>query len=302
MAAAASLQTTRGTSLRARDRGGLQAVLMAALFDAHNHLHLPQEGKGAAELVARAQAAGVSRAAVCSTSTQDWAVVASLRAEFPEFVRAQYGIHPWWLTEQSADQPFAWAPELRARLEADPTAGVGETGLDKSRRSTASLAAQKRACVEHLRVARDLRRPVTLHCVRAYGSLLELLERFARDECRGELPTCVLHGFRGPPDLVVRFARLGCSFSFGGHPLDAAHLELIRSVPRERLLLETDAPDQLPPGAVLGSDRGGANEPANLAAIAAHVAAALAWSVDDLASLTSANAHAIFSLPSSGED
>lgn len=282
--------------------------MLSNLFDAHNHLQLPHASGSPAELVSRAQLAGVRQAAVCSTSPDDWASLEAIKAAHPDFVCAQYGFHPWWVGEQSADEPLVWATDLRARLAADPTAGVGETGLDKTRRSHASLAVQKRVCVEHLRIARDLRRPVTLHCVRAYGSLLELIESFAHDECDESkpLPTCVLHGFRGPADLVGRFARLGCRFSFGGHPLDASHIDLLRSVPQELLLIETDSPDQLPPAGVLEmgntvgageqsrGDSRGANEPANLAAIVRYIAAALQCDVAGLAAVTSANARAVF--------
>ncbi|KAG8467279.1 hypothetical protein KFE25_000595 [Diacronema lutheri] len=305
---------------RAQPRSSAPTVaLLPLLFDAHCHLQLPHANLGSAdELVARARRAGVGGAAVCSTSGRDWALVAALKARHPEFVRAQYGVHPWWLDHDDAREPFGWSAELRAVLARDPTAGVGETGLDKTRRSRASLAAQRLVCAEHLRIARDLRRPVTLHCVRAYGSLLELIGDFARYECDASrpLPTCVLHGFRGPADLVARFAALGCRFSFGGHPLDDAHLQLLRAVPRNRLLLETDAPDQLPPARVLAlcgtaagtgvdlpaadvvgapsDDAGFANEPANLRAIVRFVAAELGWDAAELARDASANARAVF--------
>jgi TatD DNase family protein len=215
------------------------------LFDAHNHLQLPHAQGDPSQLIARAERAGVRAAAVCSTSPDDWGTLASLKAQHPAFVHAQYGFHPWWLTESAASEPYVWTEQLRCALLADPSAGVGETGLDKTRRSSTPLAAQKRACLEHLRIARDLRRPVTLHCVRAYGSLLELLEAFARDECdtgSAPCPALVLHSFRGPADMLPRYARVGCFFSFGGSPLDAAHLELIRSAPRDRLLFETVRP------------------------------------------------------------
>lgn len=271
------------------------------LFDAHNHLQLPHPTCAPAELVQRALRAGVHAAAVCGTGPADWPRLAALKSENPCFVFAQYGVHPWWLTDEIA-RSEAWATELRAILAADASAGIGETGLDKTRRSRATLAVQKEVCLEHLRIARDLRRPVTLHCVRAYGSLLELLETFRADECGGDesggsaMPTCVLHGFRGPPDLVPRFARMGCYFSFGGSPLDAAHLQLITAVPKHRLLFETDSPDQCPDARVLGAEARAptANEPAHLAAIIRYIAEESGWDPCELALLVSANARTVF--------
>lgn len=270
------------------------------LFDAHNHLQLPHPTCSPAELVKRALHAGVHAAAVCSTGPADWPQLIALKRDYPEFVHAQYGVHPWWLTDEIACSE-AWADELRAILAADTSAGVGETGLDKTRRSRVSLSVQKDVCLEHLRIARDLRRPVTLHCVRAYGSLLELLETFRADECGGvatPFPTCVLHGFRGPSDLVTRFERIGCYFSFSGSPLDAAHLQLIKAVPKHRLLVETDSPDQCPGVSVLSADSEApaplANEPAHLAAIIHYIAEESGWDACELALLVSANARTVF--------
>jgi TatD DNase family protein len=164
------------------------------------------------------------------------------------------------------------------------------------------LNVQKEVCLRHLRIARDLRRPVTLHCVHAYGSLLELLERFRADECGTSttpFPTCVLHGFRGPSDLVVRFERIGCYFSFSGSPLDAAHLQLVQQIGSPRGV-ETDSPDQCPGVCVLGAGSEAstrpANEPANLDAIIRYIAAEMAWDPFEFGLLVTANARAVFAI------
>lgn len=302
------------------------------MFDAHCHLHMAAAADVPTmrALVSAAQSAGVVGSAVCSTSPADWEEVAAARQACPEFVWPQYGIHPWWVTDDLAAQEETWGSELRSRLRRDPAAGVGETGLDKTRRAAASLDVQRKVCLAHLRIARDERRPVTLHCVRAYGSLAELLEGFSRDECAttAPMPTCVLHSFRGPIDFIPRFAALGCYFSYCGQPLDAAHLSLVRATPRARLLLETDSPDQMPGDAVLGfkkpheeegsetsagpvapsvpqpargeSHSGSGlslarNEPAHLPAICTYIAAQLKLDAEQLACETTQNAYRVYS-------
>jgi TatD DNase family protein len=105
-----------------------------------------------------------------------------------------------------------------------------------------------------------------------------------------------MHSYSGPKELVPRYAGLGLSFGFsaavgreGGRKVTQALL----AVPSDRLLLETDAPDQ--PGAALRASGNDRNEPAELLTVANQVAATLGISADALATLTTANAERLFS-------
>jgi TatD DNase family protein len=141
----------------------------------------------------------------------------------------------------------------------------------------------------HLRLARLLGLPVMLHCLRAHDALLALL-------AEEPLPAGgVLHSFSGSAEQARAYARFGLHFAFAGpityerarKPLAAA-----RAVPREKLLLETDAPDQTP------RPRRGRNEPAHLPLVAAAIAGAMGATVEEVDALTTANARALFRLPS----
>jgi TatD DNase family protein len=139
-----------------------------------------------------------------------------------------------------------------------------------------------------LALARKHRLPVVLHCLRAHPALLPLVEREALPEGG------VLHSYSGSADLVRPYAAAGFWFSFAGpvtyerarRPLDAA-----RAVPRDRLLVETDAPDQTP------RPHRGRNEPAHLRDTAAALARALGMTIAELDALTTTNARALFALP-----
>jgi TatD DNase family protein len=102
----------------------------------------------------------------------------------------------------------------------------------------------------------------------------------------------VLHSYSGPADLVPIYAGLGLCFSFAG-PVSWANARkppaAARAVPADRLLVETDAPDQAP-----APHRGGRSEPAFVAAVLAGLARARSASVDDVAALTTANAVRLF--------
>ena len=95
-----------------------------------------------------------------------------------------------------------------------------------------------------IELAIELQKPLTLHCVHAYHELLHLLKKYFGPS-KPHTPGIVLHSFSGPRDLVPKFAEMNCFFSIGplvGHSKKTQ--EAVAAVPAERLMLETDAPDQ----------------------------------------------------------
>lgn len=247
---------------------------MAGWTDAHNHLQDERLGP-AAPVVAALRAAGVTRCVVNATGEHDWpAVVALARAE-PDLVVPAFGIHPWHAHTAAAD----WPERLAGLLEKHPLAGLGECGLD-SWVAAPSLEIQRPVFREHLRLARDLNRPVTIHCLKAWGVLIDMLAATPP-------PRFLLHSYGGSLETARRLLPLGAWFSVSGHflhPRKAAALELFRQLPRERILLETDAPDMPPPDACATIQLdGGLNHPANLPAIGRALAAALGLAAEDFA-------------------
>ena len=109
-----------------------------------------------------------------------------------------------------------------------------------------------------------------------------------------------MHAFGGSMETARRLIPLGAYFSFSGHFLDARKasvLETFRQIPRDRILLETDAPDMRPPDELLTHALPeNLNHPANLPAIGRALATALTMHPEDLAELTWNNAAACFGL------
>ena len=141
--------------------------------------------------------------------------------------------------------------------------------------------------IAQLRIASDLGRPLTIHTLKAWE---ELFSAFAEVP---PPPRFLMHSFNGSIEIARRLAKLGAYFSFSGHFLHsrkAVLLEVFRQLPRERLLLESDAPDMLPPEEIithpLPDHR---NHPANLPAIGNALAKALGMPGDALAELTCGN-------------
>ncbi len=224
------------------------------------------------------RACGVQRVVVNGTCENDWPAVTALAERF-EWVLSSYGLHPWDAGNRSAN----WLATLQAQLAANPRAGVGEIGLDRwildsAKPDDPRLTGLRRAPLEEqgevflkqLALAATENRPVSIHCLQAFGALDGLL-RHVNTPTRGFL----LHAYGGPAEMVSGFAERGAYFSFNGSFLAARHearRAAFRLVPAERLLVETDAPAMplpaefvqfsLPPTA----DGCAINHPANLRA------------------------------------
>ncbi len=262
-------------------------------FDAHNHLHDERFGGRQGELIATCREAGVVRAVVNGSCEDDWPDVAALARLHADFVVPSFGLHPWYAHERSP----AWIQSLTSALDAMPGAAVGEIGLDRWKPGL-SYEGQEEACTAQLRIAAERNLSASIHCLQAWGRLLELLRAGPRPE-RG----FVLHSFGGPVEMVSPLAKLGAHFSFPGyfaHERKARQREAFRFVPPDRLLIETDAPDQLLPDALnrhpLTDPATGRplNHPANLPAVYQFAAGLLGEPVESLASRVEENFARLF--------
>ncbi len=279
---------------------------MPPLYDAHNHLQDDWLAPHLDAVAADLDAVGLRAAVVNGTCEADWPAVAALARRFA-WVVPSYGLHPWDAGNRTPD----WLATLRTTLAADPHAAVGEIGLDRwildsAKSDDPRLAGLRRAPLEEqgevflkqLALAATENRPVTIHCLQAFGALEGLL-RHVNTPARGFL----LHAYGGPAEMVAGFAERGAYFSFNGAFLDARHAakrEAFRRVPADRLLVETDAPAMplpaervrftLPPA----TDGSPINHPANLAATYAGLAELRGVSVEALAAQAQENFARLF--------
>ena len=248
------------------------------LFDAHCHLLPP-------EAVERAAAAGVAGIAVCGTSPDDWAQVFKTLELFPQ-IFPMVGIHPWFVKgrDGSPSRPDDAArpavepcheefQTLEKLLREYPGAGIGETGLDFQDKFK-NRAEQEASFAAHLDLARELNRPVAVHCVQAWGRLIELLREHPA-------PRVLLHAFSGAPELISELTGLNCWFSFGSavmNPRAKRAMVSAAAVSADRLLIETDS----------------SGEPEKLIEVARAVAELRKVPVEEVADLTFSNAGRFF--------
>lgn len=227
-----------------------------SLLDSHLHLQDPRFEGIRADVLRRAAEAGVDRMLCNATRKQDWPEVLQLTATIPAVIPF-IGIHPWYADSVET----AWDKSLEAIVGTN-RCGIGEAGLDGKCR--VPIANQEVVLAVQLNLAIAYQRPVALHCVSAWGRLIDMLERLAKT---AGLPPLMLHSFGGSLETMHRLVNLGCWISFSARLIDHERHTLQRvfcETPLDRILLETDAPDQLP-ATLRNSADTRCNEPANIA-------------------------------------
>lgn len=238
------------------------------LYDAHNHLQDERFADRQKEILSVASRTGVVHMVINGSHEDDWPEVIRLAAESP-MVIPSLGIHPWYFFQRSEN----WLVTLEQLLTKHHVA-IGEIGLDRWKEDL-PYDQQEEVFLTQWNLARRFNRPASIHCLKTWGRLLELL-------CDHPGPECgfILHSYGGPAEMIEPFAQLGAYFSFPGyyaHPRKEKQQATFLKVPIDRLLIETDAPDQLPPDDLIEhplQDSAGhvINHPANLAAIYAFAA------------------------------
>jgi TatD DNase family protein len=247
------------------------------VIDSHTHLHLCEPPD--AELVAAAEAAGVTRMLTVGTNGASCRAALAAAEDFPQ-VWAAVGRHP----NEASGFDDADLAELQALAAHPRCVAIGETGLDYYRKD-APREHQQRAFQAHIELAQTTRTPLIIHTRDAAEDTLATLAAEARDV------TVVMHCF-SMPDRLSECLDRGYTISFAGNVTykSAGDLaEAARLVPDERLLVETDAP-YLTPQAV----RKHRNQPAFVVHTAAFLAELRGVSVAELGATVERNAARLF--------
>ena len=260
------------------------------LIDAHLHLQEDVLQPHLEGVLERARKANL-RFMVCNgTHEADWERVAHLARHNSDIIPC-FGLHPWYVKDRSP----GWLQALEGYLDAMPSA-IGEIGLDRWQIGR-DEPAQEEVFRAQLELARRRGLPVTIHCLRAWGRLMDILREGPLLEAG-----MLIHAFGGPHDFVRPLVDMGAYLSFAGNILDdrrkKARASLLQA-PLGRLLLETDAPALLPPAEYctygeVGPDGETLNEPANLPAILRGIAALRGESPQTVAAAAWENAQRFF--------
>lgn len=295
------------------------------LYDAHNHLHDDRFGGRQADLVVASAREDVVCMVVNGSCESDWPQVLALARESsptapesriqnrsrlgcgdarlypdrPEFAEPaaervttlriipSFGYHPWYVHQRTP----GWRTNLIRFLDQIPSV-MGEIGLDRWKPGL-PYEGQEEVFVAQLELAAERNLPVSIHCLQAWGRMLELLKFQPRPACG-----FLLHSYGGPKEMVKPFAELGAYFSLPGyyaHERKQRQRETFRHVPADRLLIETDAPDQSLPDSLNrfalrdALDGRAINHPANLSAVYRFAAELLGQPLEELAARVERN-------------
>jgi TatD DNase family protein len=255
---------------------------MQSLLDSHCHLTDQQFATDLDAVLGRAVDAGVTRAVTICSDADDAEAVIELTRRHPG-LWCTAGIHP----HAAAKAGPADLDRIADLLEASAVVAVGETGLDYYY-DNAPRALQRRLLMQHVQLAADLALPLVVHSREADQDTISMI-RSVEGEVLG-----VLHCFAGSAELLEAGIEAGWMVSFSGLITFKNYegQELLRAVPPEQLLIETDSPYLAPV-----PYRGKRNEPAFVRGVAAAVARIRALDLDELARVTLANALRFYGIP-----
>jgi TatD DNase family protein len=262
------------------------------LFDTHCHLDAPEFDDDRDAVWTRAEAAGVVGAVVPAVTPASWPQTLACSRDRGRY--AAIGIHPQYLTplsDAARDEALAGLVSF-VRSAGARVVAVGECGFDGSTETfRAEAEVQRRVFFAHVEAARALDLPLVVHVLKAHGEALAAMRAVQLPRRPG-----VIHSFSGSAELAREYLALGWHLAMGGaitRPNARRPLEATRAIPDERLLIETDAPDQTPTGAPADVRR---CEPAHLSLIAQRVAEVRGQPLARIADQTTANARALFGL------
>ncbi len=273
-------------------------------FDAHTHVHFAAFKDDSKAVVERALAKDVQMVAV-GTQRDTSADAIKLAHEFPKGVWASIGLHPIHteasfhdsreLGDGETAKGFTSRGEVfdydaYKKLAEDPkVVAIGECGMDFYRLTEHSKKLQAEVFRAQIHLAHEVRKPLMIHCRNAFTDLIYTLNHESE---KLNDPPGVVHFMTGTPEEAMMLMDLGFAFTFGGViTFTDDYDKVIKSIPMDHLLSETDAPYVAPE-----PYRGKRNEPAYVTEVVARLAALKAVTPEEMKHHIWKNAKRIFSI------
>lgn len=259
------------------------------LIDTHVHINFDVFQSDLAQVRSRWQEVGVVKLVHACVQPQEFPEMQAIAARFPEVYLA-VGLHPLDAQKWTASM----ADEILSLAHGDPkVVAIGEMGLDFFKAE--NWEHQKKVFEAQLAIAKQMKKPVIIHCRDAAAAMRDILQEFG--DRHGEIQG-VMHCWSGNPQETQWFLELGLYISFSGvvtFKNAIAIQESAKIVPRDRLLIETDCPFLAPI-----PKRGKRNEPAYVYHVAESIARLRNLPLETIASETTQNACRLFgfTLPS----
>ena len=257
-------------------------------IDAHGHLADPRWQGEQSQIIQKAQAKGFAFFMQGGVGPDDWESQKSLKARFPEAIGLCFGLHPYWVAEHDDEACDQGLDSLATQLS--QALALGEAGLDfrphimKDRRNR-----QMHVFEQQIEMAAMAHKPLVLHIVQAHPEALRIWDLFAESGQKG-----LVHSFNGSSAKAADFLQRGLYLSVGGPVCRSENQKLhqaVKEIPLEKLLIESDSPDQPPP-----AFKGRLNPPESVWEVARTIGALKSLDPSEILDITTGNFKRLFAL------
>ena len=261
------------------------------LIDIGVNLSNSRFDKDIEQVIERAQTAGIERLILTGTSVEESQAVVAIcerfESQFPGMLWATAGIHPHDAKTLSPSN----LSEIRQLASHQSVVAIGETGLD-FHRLLSTEKQQEKSFEAHLELAVDFKMPLFLHERDAAPRQIQILQSYRDNICNG-----VIHCFTGDKKTLFRYLDMDLHIGITGWVCDERRgqelQKIIKNIPLNRLMIETDAP-YLTPRNMPNKPKNGRNEPSFLAHVLSGISAARGEHVDAIATASTATAIKFF--------
>lgn len=269
--------------------GNSCSLIDTPIIDIGANLTNSRFDKDLAEVLERAKQANVQQIVVTGTCLEVSQQALALAQQHPHLLRSTAGVHPHDASSWNADS----AAVIRQLASQSEVVALGECGLDFNRNY--STPTEQLACFEaQLQLAVELQKPLFLHQRDAHDAFIELIKKY-----RSQLGRIVVHCFTGSEQEMCECVDLDCYIGITGWIADKKRGEelrqLVRHIPSDKLLIETDAP-YLTPQNIRPKPKSSRNEPSYLPWVLQKLAEVTEQPIEVLAENTLANSQLFFGL------
>jgi len=270
---------------------------MPKLVDSHAHMQFTDYDEDRAQVIQRALDNGIW-IVNAGSNLENSKIAIKLADEYKDGVYTTVGIHPSEVEEGFNKE------KMRLMALHPKCVAIGECGLEyTSRVRLAEIGfseidnkeAQAELFIHHINLSHETSKPLVIHCRDAYEDLYEILKR--NENLLIKDRPALMHFFSGNIAEAEKFLELGCIFSFGGaatfppKPNQTDFISLIKILPMQAIVLETDCPYVAPE-----PFRGKRNEPSYITYVAEKIAEIKGISLQEIAEQTTENALKFFAI------